>query len=416
MTEEQAEQLEEVIDQKAVLHADSLLASGVEPMKVRRFLEDHYSPEVCRGILDCLTTRSHFAHKFEDAGRWLLHRQPAEQATASFIARWRADYLGERLNSGGRLAELGTGIGGDTVYLCRHFHVSGFEKVPARARLARANLCRLSPEALPWTITSEEVRASDLSGETLFVDPARRREQRQFDPEGWDPPLSSLTALEGFTNVIIKAAPGLDLDLLPDGWEVHFLSMAGNLKEAMLFSAPKAPELQGPLRHAWLFDPATRTVSHRSGSPGKAPLRKPAVGDFLHTPDPSVLRSDLLGDLADELEAGVVHEKIGYLCGPTPCPLPWATSFQILERLPLAWKSLASALMARDWSDVEILTRGVPFAQAEILHRLRKVRKVWAKRAGPRGTLILYRDEQGYTAILAERLPHESFSRTQRTH
>lgn len=416
MTVEQAEHLVQLIDQLPVLEAEAQLASGIQPMRVRAFLEHHYTPEICRGILDCLVTRAHFAHKFENAGRWILHREAAEQATASTIARWRSDYLSRRLNPGGLLTELGTGIGGDTVYLSRRFKVTGFEKEVARAHLARANVLRLSPVALPWSVVSEEAKACDLRGETLFVDPARRTERRQFDPDAWDPPLSTLTELDGFDNVIIKAAPGIDLGLLPSGWEVHFLSLGGDLKEAMLLSAPQTRDLHEPTRHAWLFDPHTETVSHRSGSPRKASVRLPAVGDFLHVPDSSILRSDLLGDLADELDAGVVHQKIGYLCGPKPSLLPWATSFRILERLPLAWKTLTGALLKRDWSDLEILTRGVPFSQTEILQRLRKVRKRWSKASGLRGSLILYRDEQGYTAILAERLPHESISGTQRTH
>jgi hypothetical protein len=212
--------------------------------------------------------------------------------------------------------------------------------------------------------------------------------------------LSALLGAQGFGGLVIKTAPGLDLALLPAGMEVHFLSLQGELKEAMLLRGGSAGEAS---RHAWLWVAGKLEPLHRWGEPLAPPVRLPRPGDWLHNPDPALLRSGLLGQWAAELEAGLVHAKIAYLCGPRQSPDPWAASFAVMESIPLRWKRLAEALRATDWSDLELLTRGVPFDQGEALHRLRGVRKVMRGRPGGRGTVIVYRSDDGYQALLARR-------------
>jgi hypothetical protein len=352
--------------------------------------------------LDCLTTRAHFAHKFENADRWLLQRTAAEQATSSTLAKWRSDYLKERLPTLSRITELGTGLGGDSVFLARNFELEGYEQDPARAILAQANLARLSPHSPHLArIHPLTTNPDDLKGELLFADPARRQHTRQFDPENWEPPLSSVLSNNDFRAVAIKTAPGLDLSILPEGMEVHFLSLAGNLKEAMLFRPEVGTDTSS--RHAWLFQHDGVPPSHRFGKDRPTAIHPPQPGDYLHNPDPGLLRARLLADLADELRAGVVHPRIGYLCGPVPCPNDWATSFQVSSTFPLHWKSLNQSLRKTGWSEFEYLARGVPFSQAEVLTRTKDSRKRMKSSSGGRGSLIIYRGESDYQVVLANR-------------
>ena len=367
-------------------------------LKTRGLLERSVSSEVARAILDVCECQLRFADKFEQVERWLLTREAAEQATRSALASWRANYLRERLPTLSRVTEVGTGIGGDSVYLARHFQLEGFERDPARAMLAAANIARLTPQARSYAIRAAEVQAAELQGELLFVDPARRDGGRKFHPEDWEPPLSSLLSLRTFQAVAVKAAPGVPAELVPEGFELHFLSHHGNLKEAMLLSAPQ----QLVPRHAWLWPRDLAQPLHLEGLPTPAVTRGPVCGEFLLAPDPALVRSGLLGKFADPLEAGVVHPKIAYLSSPVLGPDPWAESFRILDHSRLNWKNLSQALLAMDWHDFEYLGRGVPFSQNEVLTRLKKAKSKMTGRV--RGSVIIYRAESDYQAVLAERV------------
>lgn len=397
MSPEQAEalcRLDRTALAEAAQHFD-----GHDALRTRLWLDKRYPSDLSLAILDCLATRRQHARKFETPQRWLLHREAAEQATASRLARWRSDYLKSRFPQEKRLLELGTGLGGDSVYLARRFELQGYELDEARAMLARANLAELSPDAAPALIEHRHVELANLGQGLLFADPARRGPKRQFDPEQWNPPLSGLLALA--RPMALKTAPGLDLGLLPDAMEVHFLSLEGELKEAMLLRPN--PGGTSPTRHAWVWPAGSPVPLHREGQVAPVPVVEPAVGEFLHNPDPALLRSGLLAGLAAELEAGVVHPLIGYLAGAKPCPDAWATSFRVLDSLPFHWKSLSEALLATDWSEMEFLSRGVPFSQEEVLTRTRQARKRMKGRAGGRGAVIVYRGDVGYRMLLAQR-------------
>lgn len=396
MTPEQAGELVELA-QPALLAEVREHLSTHGPLRTRAWLDGRFSAPASLALLDCAATQLHFTDKFEQSRNWLLTREAAEQATPSVIASWRAEYLRVRFPNFRGLVELGTGIGGDSVYLARHFEVTGYERDPARVALARANVARSSPRGELQLIEGEVV-VEELRGELLFADPARREHGRKFDPEDWSPPLSRLLSAD-FAGLVLKTAPGLDLARVPQDMEIHFLSLRGELKEAMLLGGCKGEAT----RHAWLWT-SSGEPCHRCGQPGEVRVREPGAGDYLHDPDPALTRSGLLGGLALELEAGVVHPKIGYLTGPRPCQNAWASSFRVLDAQPLNWKRLGQALLATDWSEFEYLSRGVPFSQDEVMRRTLAVRKRMKGRPGGRGALIVYRDAHGYRVLLASRV------------
>lgn len=406
MTPEQAAALV-ALDPSALEQASHILKAR-DTLGARQWLDQQYSREVALAILDCVSTQAHFATKFVDASRWLLSREAAEQATPSKLACWRSQYLRQRFPEAASLQELGTGIGGDSVFLAREFSLEGYEQEQARATLARENIARLSPGITNFHIHNESVKVSSLPSGLLFADPARRGQGRVFDPQQWQPPLSEFLAAAGEHGIVLKTAPGLDLSLIPEGMEVHFLSLSGELKEAMLLKPSLSSPSSAP-RHAWLWTAESPTPRHRSGTPRLPGVHPPQIGHYIHNPDPALLRAGLLADLCEELAGGLVHPQIAYLCGPHPCPDSWASSFCIQESFPLQWKRLSEALQASSWSEFEVLFRGVPFSVPEILERTRQVRKRMKGRNGGRGSVILYRDGRGYHAVLAQRMtPNQS--------
>lgn len=295
------------------------------------------------------------------------------------------------------LHEVGCGLGADSVFLSQHFPLISYEQDEARALLASANI-----EALGGTHPSEvicqKVDLAKLEVEVLFCDPARRQDRREFDPEKWSPPLSQLVGLweTGKVRALgVKCAPGLKEQ--PEGGELHFLSLQGELKEAFLWFGPGSDAGQ---RTAWVLG---ERWERWTGSQGSPTVRAPRVGEFLHNPDPAILRARALDTLANQLNAAQLQSQIGYLSGPTPSVTRSATSFEIRHVQELNWKSLNQALAAQGWREFEYLGRGVPFSQLEVRKRLNRASKAMKKKGKGRGTVVIYRADHGYISLLCQR-------------
>jgi hypothetical protein len=347
--------------------------------------------------MDCLSCRQRYSDKFWNSEQWLLSREPAEQASDSRIARWRAQILAGTGSSD--LVELGCGLGGDTVFLSKHFQLTALEKCPARCELARYNLSHLGTQGSE--VVHRDMECSDLKGEALFVDPARRSAGRLSRPEDWHPSLGDVVScfLEGrFRTVGVKCAPGLlDADLPEAPTSLFFLSVEGQMKEAFLLMNERSERL----RVAVLFSDSSQPQTFISLG-REIPIASPSNECYLHNPDPAILRAGALDALAEQLESGIVHPKIGYLVGPKPSPDKAASSFRVLEHFPLRWKTLKKKLSTMGWSDYEYLGRGVPFGQSEVRSKLGRLKR---KKGRPpvRGSVIIYRNDSGYTTVLGAR-------------
>ncbi len=412
MTPEQAQALVTVIDHPGVEEAARLLASGENLIKVRNLLEESFPPSTCLALLDCLTCRLRFKHKFENVDRWLLTREAAEQASSWRVGNWRARFLSEQFPDVESLMELGCGIGGDSVHLGSRFALTAFESEPARALLAQVNLQRNCRSPVSGSqILAQPADLEKSRGGLLFADPTRRTHKRLFRPEDWSPPLSHLLRSlreSRFSAVAVKCHPGLKDSDIPAGSQVHFLSIARAMKEAFLLvhASDKASSLA--TKTAWLWDPVEQGFHPHLGTPTEdrtpLPISLPKPGLFLHNPDPALLRARALARLVEDLEAGIVHPKIGYLVGPHSCSDNRCESFHINDVFPLNWKVLNRKLRTVGLSSVEILSRGLPFPAVEIRQRISKALKVCKPQATDhRGVIICYRGESDYTVVLAKR-------------
>ena len=377
-----------------------MISAGESPFHIRALLESEFSSSTCLAIIDHLACRHRYREKFEMPSKWLFSRTAAEQASDSRIARWRADFLAAE-QPGCALQELGCGIGGDSVFLSRRFQLTAYEKDPARALLAQANLENLG-DPRQSRVLHRSVSCEELEGDLLFVDPARREAGRISAPEDWLPPLSE--ALQCYTDkrfrrVGIKCAPGLkirEMDALPEGTQSYFISVDGQLKEAFLLLGQ-----QGSSSQAIMFEGRSEPVILRSQGLS-IPVTRPQAGHYLHNPNPAILRARALDSLALCLQAGLLHPKIGYLVGPSPAQTPYAQSFQILDHFPLNWSVLKKKMSRSSWTEYEYLGRGVPFSQLEVRQKLPKLKS--KSKTKPRGgCLIIYRDEEGYGVVLGER-------------
>ena len=173
--------------------------------------------------------------KFGDAAPHLFFTPDAlEQATRQRVAAHRAARLAAAI-PGGSVVDLGCGIGGDLIAFARAGLIAaGIDQDPIRVEMARANLAALD---LAGAVQVGDATTVDPSGfGAAFADPARRGGRgRIFDVDGWTPPWPwVLGLLSG--RALVKLAPGLAHDLVPDGVEAEWVSDGGDVKEAVLWS------------------------------------------------------------------------------------------------------------------------------------------------------------------------------------
>ncbi|CAL9452031.1 methyltransferase domain-containing protein [Streptomyces werraensis] len=317
-----------------------------------RLRRDHPA-ELVSAALGQARLRQRAVAKFgeEDAARMFFTPNGVEQSTRRSVAAYRA----ERLRAAGvrSVADLCCGIGGDAVALARAgIRVLAVDRDPRAAAAARANAEALGLAGL-IEVREADVTEVDTSGyDAVFVDPARRSSKRGriFDPEAYSPPLSWAVraALKAPRAAALKIAPGIPHDAVPAEAEAEWISDGGDVKEAVLWFGT-AP---GTVRATLLPGPHT-LVSRGLPDPGVRP-----VGRYLYEPDGAVIRSHLVAEAAEPLDGGLIDPTIAYVTADTLTPTPYATAYEITDRLPFNVKKLKALLREREVGVLTVKKRG----------------------------------------------------------
>ncbi|MGA5126685.1 THUMP-like domain-containing protein [Streptomyces pseudogriseolus] len=317
-----------------------------------RLRRDHPA-ELVSAALGQARLRQRAVAKFgaEDAARMFFTPNGVEQSTRRSVAAYRAERL--RAAGVGSVADLCCGIGGDAIALARAgIRVLAVDRDPQAAAAARANAEALGLAGL-IEVREADVTEVDTSGyDAVFVDPARRSSKRGriFDPEAYSPPLSWAVraALDASRAAALKIAPGIPHEAVPAEAEAEWISDGGDVKEAVLWFGT-AP---GTIRATLLPGPHT-LVSRGLPDPEVRP-----VGRFLYEPDGAVVRSHLVAEVAETLDGGLIDPTIAYVTTDTLTPTPYATAYEITDRLPFNVKKLKALLREREVGVLTVKKRG----------------------------------------------------------
>jgi hypothetical protein len=281
-----------------------------------------------------------------------------EQATRTVVGTHRAARIAAAL-PGSSVVDLGCGIGGDLISAARAgLRVTGVERDPDTAAAARANLATLG---LPGDVLVGDAESTDLTPyEVVFADPARRADGRRvFDHNAYSPPWGFVTGLLGRT-ACVKVAPGIPHDAVPEGVEAEWISDAGEVKEAALWSGAL---YSGTARRATLL-PGGATVTD-------APLADSGpVGQYIYEPDGAVVRAGLVTAVAAVVDGWLLDPRIAYVTADKLVETPLASAYEVIEELPYKEKSLRAWVRSANIGTLEIKKRGIDLDPATLRKKL----------------------------------------------
>lgn len=373
--------------------ASAALASGTELSAATALRAQGFEPSLAAAALTQVRLRIRGESKFgADAARMFFTADGLEQATRPSVAARRA----ARLSSAGvrRLTDLGCGLGADAIAYARAgIAVHAVEADPVTAAITEHNLAALG---LAVVVTCADAQSIALQGiGAAFCDPARRahgagvrRTRRVFRPEDYSPPWNWVRALPAqVPYTVLKLAPGIDHDVLPDGCELELTSVDGDVVEAAAWCGPLA---QVPRRATVL----RQGVPHELTGTGlvRAPVDKPA--EYVFDPDGAVVRSHLVAEFAAVVDGHLADPDIAYVWSSAPAATPFGRCFAVDEVIPFSLKRLRAALRSREVGRLEILKRG----SALDVERLRRDLRL----SGPNGaSLLLTRIDTRPVAVIA---------------
>ena len=244
--------------------------------------------------------------------------------------------------------DLCCSVGGDLLALPA---VSvGVDLDEARLLLARENAQVLGREVS--LVLADATTMTLPPGADVVVDPARRAGGRRvFDPRAYAPPLDLVLGWRHrVRSLVVKVAPGVDHEALPDDVEVEVVSLRGDVKEAVLVAAAART---GHRRTATLLPGPHVLVDE----PVPAPQVRPP-GPWLLEPDGAVVRAHLVAQVVAQVGGWLLDETIAYVSADARVPTPYGRWYEVLEVLPFGLKPLRERLRAHDAGPLVVKKRG----------------------------------------------------------
>lgn len=384
--------------------AGQRLLSSLEPADVHGHrllgtverLRSECGPEAASLIVDLVAGRESALSKFgSDHPRWYTPTA-LQQASGAAAAEHRA----ERLARFGRVLELCTGIGGDSLALARAgAEVVSTESDPLLAAMARRNL---SEAGLADSVRVHIGQAEDASldgFDAIYADPSRRSgSRRSTSLNALSPSIEFLVDLVARAPATaIKLAPATGLHALQDafpGAELEFVSVDGELKEAVVWAGAAALT---PRRATILPSGAQLT-----GDAGEY-LSVQEPGRFVADPDPALTRSGLFSEFAATtgVPHGLLAEQIAFLTSDSVPSTPFARYFRVIDALPFADRAIGERLRELGAGSVAVRCRGFPEPGDVVAARLQR-----RLRRNTRGEtpyrLFVYRSGDRHHAVIAE--------------
>ncbi len=358
-------------------------------------MREQFGPQRGRALLETALLRVRATSKFSRAAEMFFIKEALQQASGQIVSSWRA----RRFKEYEVVADLCCGIGGDAISLVAASRVIGIERDPLRLAMAEANLrVYESGERFQGILGDvSEMEPREIEAGALFIDPSRRQGSRKVVKlQEYNPPLSVLERWrQHIPAFCVKVAPGVSWSDLPPDAEVEYISVGGEMREAVLWFGDLRRD--GALRRATVL-PAEKSITCAHESDQYIPVAEP--GEYLLEPDVAVVRARMTGQLAAELGAAPLDTSTSYLTAGKQISTPFANCFKVETVLPLNFRKLKNYLRQENISSLEIHNRGMELDAPGLAKKL--------KGSGNRRVALFALKKDGRAiAILAQRSVEE---------
>jgi SAM-dependent methyltransferase len=335
-------------------------------LQVATQLRRQVKPALAQAVIETVLLRQEAAVKFSRAGQMYFDREALEQSSSEIVSTYRA----QRFMRAGieRVADLGCGIGGDSLTLAAKMEVMGVEWNPVRLAMAQENVRAYGHGMNFRPLQADLLELTPLPVQAAFFDPGRRDEngRRLTSVHQYRPPLTLIDKWQTWIGeTAVKISPGVDYDELPEDAELEFISVRGEVKEGVLWFGGLQ---SGVARRATLL-PSGETVADDE-MPGE-PIAVTEPRGYLYEPDKAVIRAHLVEAVAKQLVATKLDEEIAYLTADSFQPTPFARCFAVLDWFPFQLKRLRHYLRERGIGRVTVKKRGSPLEPESLQHQLR---------------------------------------------
>ncbi|MFC7340917.1 THUMP-like domain-containing protein [Saccharopolyspora griseoalba] len=311
--------------------------------------------------LETAMLRGKARSKLDGSGSWLLTDDALQQATASVVARHRAQRLAGRdvhdvtCSIGAELAEIAA--------VANRCAGSDLDRV--RLLMAEHNL----HEAGHRVVLAEADALRPITRDAAVVaDPARRDDagRRRWNPADLVPPLDALLEVHAGRDLVVKCAPGLDFDVVPDDAEAEVVSLRGQVREAALWFGELAEP--GVRRRASVLDAdGSIRTSITDAEPDDCQVDE--VREWIVDPDGAIVRAGLVRHYAARHGLAQLDPRIAYLTGQEPPP--GVRAFRVVDHGRFNEKALRGLLREHRIGRLEILLRGVDLDPDALRRRLK---------------------------------------------
>jgi SAM-dependent methyltransferase len=324
-------------------------------------LRQELNKEQAAAVLEMAELRQKARTKFARADEMCFIREALEQSSAEIVSRHRA----RRFAGCRRVADLGCGIGGDSLSLAQVAEVLAIERDELRLNMARDNMAAYGSTHGFMPVCADWRTLLPLPVDAYYLDPSRRSgEERIFSIYRYDPPLTVLKQLAQMApRVAAKISPGVRYDELASlglECEIEIISERGECKEAVLWCG----DLRSCARRATLL-PSGATLTSE-GADATIPVTLPSR--YFYEPDGAVIRAHLVEPLAQSLGLTKIHADIAYLTGDRLLQTPFAKAYRVCEAQPFNLKTLKRRLRELDIGELVIKKRGFPI-EPEVLRK-----------------------------------------------
>jgi hypothetical protein len=342
--------------------------SDANTLRLLTTLRREFTAEQAGAALEMARLRLNAVEKFgDDARRMFFTREALEQASHPLVREYRARTLIPPAYDGTyRVIDAGCSIGADSLaFAAAGADVLGLDIDPVRIEIARYNAAALNSKV---RFEVADIRDGLPDAEAVFFDPARRDEhgKRIHHVEQYIPPLSTILSWK-HEAITVKLSPGVDIDQLKSyGWCIEFISVEGDLKEAVMMRGRQIPG------HGLL----TSTGEYHWNNPVEyVPVERNILmaepRAWLVEPDAALLRAGLVQEAAERFSGSMLDETIAYFTTDARPDSPWVRSWKILDWMPFQLKRLRAYLRERGVGQVTVKKRGTAITPEELIAGLK---------------------------------------------